>query len=317
MARRKAFVHVGLPHSGGTILDAALDHHEATLARLGIQRSAKSADEMFRAAVELLRDHRAWGYRRRDVEGSWSSVCRRARKGKGTVVVGQHLLAAAAPVEIELLLDGLAGFEVHVVLVAAAPGPQAAAPDEDRDLGGVLTRWATALGHPDRMHVIVAPDSIDRADRATAIWQAYGRVVGFDASQLRLPEVPAHQPVRRLALRHSPLWELDPAPGPTAASYDAWVEATERWAKQIADGGYDLHGDAGDLVPARREAAAAVAASGDAAEHRLRETEAALADTLVEAARLRARNEALELRNGKLERTRKKLKRRLADVVVG
>jgi hypothetical protein len=274
MARRKAFVHVGLPHSGGTILEAALDHHEATLARLGIQRPAKSADEMFRAAVELLRDHRAWGYRRRDVEGSWSSVCRRARKGKGTVVVGQHLLAAAAPVEIELLLDGLAGFEVHAVLVAPAPGTGSTDGGDDRGLDEVRARWSAALGHPDRVHVIVAPETTaettaetSAADRSLVIWEAYGRAVGFDASQLRLPEVPAHQPVRQLAVRHSPLWELEP--------------------------------------------------SGDLTEHRLRATEAALADTLVEAARLRARNEALELRNGKLERTRKKLKRRLADAVVG
>jgi hypothetical protein len=274
MARRKAFVHVGLPHSGGTILETALDHHEAALARLGIQRPAKSADEMFRAAVELLRDHRAWGYRRRDVEGSWSSVCRRARKGKGTVVVGQHLLAAAAPVEIELLLDGLAGFEVHVVLVARASAPASASGpiataggDDGRDLDGVATRWTTALGHPDRVHVIAAPDTGTAADRSAAIWEAYGGIVGFDAAQLRLPAAPAHPPVRPLAVRHSPLWELE--------------------------------------------------SCGDPLEHRLRETEAALADTLVEAARLRARNEALELRNGKLERTRKKLKRRLADVVVG
>ncbi|MCW2764915.1 MAG: hypothetical protein JWO11_874 [Nocardioides sp.] len=309
MARRKAFVHIGLPHSGGSILEVALEHHEATLTRLGIHRPAKSADEMFRAAVEILRDHRAWGYRRRDVEGSWNAVCRRARKGKGSVVVGQHLLAAAAPVEIELFLDRLAGFEVHIVLVAAAPAPQAARPDEARDLGVVLGRWAKALGRPDRVHVIVAPDT---EDRASAIWEAYGRVVGFDASALRLPDAPVEQVGRRLALRHSPLWEvtgsqsLDP--------HDAWVQVAERWAKDIADGGYDLYGDAGDLVPAQGDGSSW---DEEPAAQRLRATEAFLADALVETARLRARNETLELRNGKLERTRKKLKRRLADAITG
>lgn len=308
MARRKAFVHIGLPLSGGSVIDAALEHHEATLSRLDIQRPAKSADEMFRAAIEIVRDHRAWGYRRRDVEGSWSAVCRRARKSKGSALVGQPLLAAAAPVEIDLFLDGLAGFEVHVVLVAAAPDPRAPRLDADRDLGVVLDRWATALGRPDRLHVIVAPAT---EERDLAVWTAYGRVVGFDASTLRLPDSPPAQVGRRLALRHSSLWEA----GTDSASldpYDAWVQAAERWAKDIADGGYDLHGDAGDLVP--REASTWVAHT---MEQRLLATESELADTMVEAARLRARNEALELRNGKLEKTRKKLKRRLADVITG
>jgi hypothetical protein len=309
MARRKAFVHIGLPHSGGSILETALEHHEPTLTRLGIQRPAKSPDEMFRAAVEILRDHRAWGYRRRDVEGSWSAVCRRARKGKGTVLVGQHLLAAAAPVEIDLFLDGLAGFEVHIVLVAAAPAPQAAPPDEDHDLGIVLGRWAAALRRPDRVHVIVAPDT---EDRSRAIWEAYGDVVGFDASALRLPDTaPVPAAGQRLALRHSPLWE-EVATSPSVEAKESWVEMAERWAKDIADGGYDLHGDAGDLVPGAGDSTTA-----QTVDERLSVTEAFLADALLETARLRARSQALEIRNGKLERTRKKLKRRLADVITG
>lgn len=306
MARRKAFVHIDLPRGGGSVIDGALLHHEATLALLGIHLPAKSADEMFRAAVEIVRDHRAWGYRRGDVEGSWSGVCRRARKSKGTVVVGQPMLAAAAPVEIDLFLDGLAGFEVHVVLVAAAPVPRMPSPDEDRDLGVVLDRWAAALGRPDRVHVIVAPAT---ADRDRSVWAAYGQVLGFDASALRLPEAQPVDAGRRLAFRHTPGWEADAAaPGP----YDAWVRAAERWAKVIADGGYDLHGDAGDLVPDGQASWV-----GRSPEDRLLATEAELADALVEAARLRARNEALELRNGKLEKTRKKLKRRLADAIIG
>ncbi|MCW2797378.1 hypothetical protein [Nocardioides sp.] len=310
MARRKAFVHIGLPHSGGAILDPALEHHEASLSRLGVHRPAKSADEMFRAAVEILRDHRAWGYRRRDVEGSWSAVCRRARKGKGAVVVGQHLLAAAAPVEIDLFLEGLAGFEVHIVVIAAAPANQATAPNEAGDLSGVLDRWAAALRRPDRVHVIVAPD-IDR--RAQAIWAAYGRIVGFDASALHLPDLSTTEAARTLALRHSPLWEFDRALT-SLDPHESRVELADRWAKDIADGGYDLHGDTADLIPVRG-AARSWTASGT--EDRLRAAEGLLGDALVESARLRAHNEVLEQRLATLQRSRKKLKRRLADLISG
>ena len=46
---------------------------------------------------------------------------------------------------------------------------------------------------------------------------------------------------------------------------------------------------------------------------RLRTTTNALADVLVEVARLREHNEQLEIRNAKLLRKRKKLKRKLAE----
>ena len=90
MATRQAYVHVGLPLSGADHLGNALSHHGAPLAELGLRQPAKSEAEMFRAALEICRDHKAWGLRRRDVEGAWSGVCRRAHRDKGTVFVGHE-----------------------------------------------------------------------------------------------------------------------------------------------------------------------------------------------------------------------------------
>lgn len=259
MARRKAFVHVGLPHSGGTVLDPALEHHRVALSELGVHRPA-TADEMFRAAVEILRDHKAWGYRRRDVEGSWSAIYRRAwkatRKG-GSVVVGHHLLADAAPVDIDLFLDGLAGFEVHLVLVSRDEGP---------DLDTLRDRWTTALGRPERVHVIV-PSSTDPGREA---WDGLGRLAGFDTAALPLPEPADLRIGRALALRHSP----------------QWVEVASHAAEP---------GD-GQVVAA---------------------AEAILVDALVETARLRARNELLERRNLRLERSGRRFTRRFAEAIAG
>ena len=61
MAKPKSFLLVGLPHTGVPLLTAALEQHRDALAELGVTAPAKSADEAFRAAVELRREHRAWG----------------------------------------------------------------------------------------------------------------------------------------------------------------------------------------------------------------------------------------------------------------
>src|SRR4029077_7430649 len=74
--------------------------------------------------IEIRRDHKAWGYERREVEGTWAEICRQARKGRGDVVFSQELLAACSPPQIALLLDTLAGFEVRLVVTARDPGTQ-------------------------------------------------------------------------------------------------------------------------------------------------------------------------------------------------
>src|SRR5690349_16959169 len=119
--KRKAFIHVGLPGGPGDFLEIALRKHAHPLAALGVRNPAGSADEMFRAAVEIMREHKAWGYERREVEGVWSGICRRGHKGRDTLVVTQPTLAGATSPQIELLFDGLTGFERHVVVTAAAP----------------------------------------------------------------------------------------------------------------------------------------------------------------------------------------------------
>ncbi|MFC4784531.1 hypothetical protein ACT8ZV_08660 [Nocardioides sp. MAHUQ-72] len=210
MARRTVHLHVGLPGTGGDIVPAALARHAEALRAQGICAPA-GADEMLRATLEITRDHRAHGLRRRDVEGSWAAICRRAQRERGPVVLGHELLAAATPEQVALLLDGLAGFEVHVLLTATDPASQLAAgwrrtlaaggatsyarfrrrvldPARDHpqarefwaahDLTAVAARWAAALGDPRRVHVVVPPAGAH--DPRPAIWQTLGELVGFE-----------------------------------------------------------------------------------------------------------------------------------------
>ena len=186
MAKPKSFLLVGVPHTGLPVLTAALEQHRDALGALGVRAPAKSDDEAFRAAVELRREHKAWGLRRRDVEGTWAGICRRALKhatrSTDTVVVGHELLAGAAHDEIALLVDGLAGTQVHVVVLAAVPDGRVGLFPDELDLMSVLDRWEAAVVVPDRVHVVVTDPN-----RPVDAWRALGSLVGFDADRLPLP----------------------------------------------------------------------------------------------------------------------------------
>jgi hypothetical protein len=296
MAKRAAYLLVGLPHGGGTFLTEALRAHEATLEAAGIRQPARSSDEMFRAAVEIRRDHKSWGLRRRDVEGAWSGVCRRAYPGKDDVVAGHDLLAGATHGEIALLVDRLPGFDVHVVVVAGPADPRLTLFPDDHDLGDVLTRWAAHVRSPDRVHLIVAEDP-------ASTWAALGRVVGFDADRLPLPEAVAATTGRDLAS----LRVLAGATGSLATSEEL-REAAEAWAKAAAEGGYDVHGDLTGLHP--REGLA----DDDSARAHLELVGEVLADAVAELTRLREQHAELAEHAAKLQKKRKKLKQRLADL---
>ena len=285
MAKRKAFLHIGPTHSGSDFLDEALELHAVALSVQRIRRPAKSADEMLRAALEIRRVHKSWGYKRREVEGAWSTICRRAYKGKDTVVFTQPHLAAAGHDEIALLLDRLPGFDLHVVLNVVAPP----VPPGGQDVVATVGRWAAALRSPDRLHVIVPPPS---GDAATFAWDAFGRIVGFDATPLALPRKTRSAPT----------------PPPPPHRYDELAELADEWGKAIADGGYDVHGELADLVPAR---SAHGPAGTLATEERLLASTRELSAALDGLERLRVRCAALEARNAELSRTGKKLRRRL------
>lgn len=171
MATRTAWLYVGLPHTGGAALAEA----------------ATSPEQMRRASAEILRDHREQGYRRRDVEGAWAAVCRRAWREKRSLLLGDERLCGADDDQVALLLDGLAGLRTRVVLALRDPAtllvegwraevrqgrtptlaqyaeqvldpdvehPQAARFRATHDVPAVLDRWVGALG-PDRVHAVV------------------------------------------------------------------------------------------------------------------------------------------------------------------
>ena len=185
---------------------------------------------MFRAAIEVMREHRAWGYERREVEGAWSTICRRGHKGRDTLVVTQPLLAAATSPQIELLFDGLAGFERHVVITAAAPDAWTLPGDPAHDLGNVLERWAASARKPERVHVLV-----NRPGDRAGTWAAFGRTVGFGTASLSVE-----------GLATQPTTLPRPAPPERLTVLRALAHG---WIDRLAHNEYDVRGDVTDLLP--------------------------------------------------------------------
>jgi hypothetical protein len=279
MAKQKSFLIVGLPHVGVPLLTAALELHRDSLAGAGVRAPAKSTDEAFRAAVEVRREHKAWGLRRRDVEGTWVGICRRALKPAGrngaTVVVGHELFAGATQDEIALLADGLAGTQLHVVALAGVPDGRLGLFPDELDLADVLARWQLAVTSPDRMHVVVT----DPTDPSVA-WRALGALAGFDADQLPLPE-----PSTVVVAADAATLRLIAESSGVHVDHEELVEIAEEWGKVVADHGYDVIGDLRDLVPVRPARSTDPARA--AYEDRLDLLSGALSEAVAEVGRLR------------------------------
>ncbi|TNM48227.1 hypothetical protein FHP29_02795 [Nocardioides albidus] len=175
--KQKAWIHVGMP-GAGDVVESALAHHHAALVELGVASLARSTAESFRAAVELTRSHKEWGLKRSDVEGQWTRLVRRAQKSKCDLVFSQSLLAGATPDQIALLVDALAGCQVHVVVTTGRD-----------DEAAVLARWQDTVRKPERLHVIET-DGLEPGQ----VWKAFGKLVGFGTASLRLDGVPQVSP---------------------------------------------------------------------------------------------------------------------------
>lgn len=276
MGKREVYLHVGLP-GAGAFVDTAVQRHRDRLAALGVLVPSKAREESFRAALEIRRRHREWGYKRKEVEGAWSGICRRALHGRSRVLVSQTALAGATPDQVDLLTSQLPGLKVHVLLTVAAPDGWSEPGDLDADLAPVLRSWSTTLRDPGRLHVVVMPRG--ESGRGAA-WREIGQVVGFGTSSLAVEDL---QPAAPLPAR-----PVDP---------EGWEKLAERaggWRAELLAGGYDVRGALDDLEPARP--GLEIDPAG-----RLLDLGRALTETQHELERLSRRNETLEYRLAELE----------------
>lgn len=279
MAKRKAYLHVGLP-GVGDVVDTAVQRHRGKLAELDVTVPTKAREESFRAAIELRRRHKEWGYKRKEVEGAWSGIARRALKGRSTVLVSQTALAGAEADQIDLLTTQLPGLRLHVVLSVAAPDGWAEPGDPDTDLVSVLARWRRAVRDPERLHVVVTPPG---EQGRVHTWRHLGDVVGFGTRSLGLDGL-------------EPAWAPTPARVLDAGATAALRERAATWQEALVTGGHDVRGDLADLLPP-------TPASPPDVDGALLRTTRALAEARREIDRLSHRNETLEARLEDLQQT--------------
>lgn len=207
---RRVYLHVGMPTCDTAFLQAALTANRKALEEAGFLFSAGGGEkQMLRAALDVRGNHKAWGRKRSDVEGTWDRLCRKARRHEGTTVISHELLAAATPRQIASAQSMLTGLDVHVVVTARDLGRQLTAAWQDgvthgrtadfetfrgrvmsdsrehedaqqfwaaQDLPGVLSRWASRLP-AENVHVVCHPPQ--SAD-ATQLWCRFADVIGFD-----------------------------------------------------------------------------------------------------------------------------------------
>lgn len=352
MPKRTAWLHVGLPGTGAPTLATALATHAEALRAQGFALPA-SPEQALRAALELRREHKGWGYRRREVEGAWADVCRRAHRGRRHPLVVGELLAACDPSALDLLLDGLAPMRVEVVVNVRDPAAQVLDAwaetvrlgrtvsfasyaerllDPAREhaqsrrfwaaqhVGEVLARWGEAVG-PERVHLVVLPHAPDGAGGPGALeaaWAGLGRATGLDVAGLPLPahaarslldpagvavareanravdgriEVGAHR--REVAPWLATALAQEPAAHPRLPRdlHDVLDRLAATWRDQVVAAGHPVHGDLGDLRPAEADPAAPLP-DDVPTEVRLALATEALADALVEVARLRRHQDA-------------------------
>ena len=146
MAKRLFLLHIG-PDA----VDLAAMREGLELGRVALPDV--DAAVLDHAGTEIRRTHKAAGLKRKQVEGAWAAVCRRAHKAKADVFVSAPEFFGATSEQAALALDGTAGFKVVLVVTSGFAVPPPAA-------------WLS-LVKEDRVHVL--PDNLGDVQLAAQV----------------------------------------------------------------------------------------------------------------------------------------------------
>lgn len=111
MAKRLFLLHVGPDPVDLSAMTEALN-----LGRVKVPDV--DADAFAYAGIEIRRTHKAAGLKRKQVEGAWAAICRRAHKAKSDCFVSMPTFFEATSEQAALALDGLNGFKVVLVITS-------------------------------------------------------------------------------------------------------------------------------------------------------------------------------------------------------
>ena len=224
--RQRVVLHVGLPKTGTTYLQAVLAHHRDALRETGVLYPFVRPQAMFLGAVEVRGSREKFGLTADDVAGTWQALCDRVLAHAGTSVISHEILGGAEPHEIAAALAPLAGIEVDVVVTARDLGRQATAhwqeevklgdtrsfaelehdqlradvPEGERphfwhaqDYAAALRRWATAVP-AERVHLVAGPPP---GAAPEVLWQRFAEACGIDREAEAVVDADAVAPANR------------------------------------------------------------------------------------------------------------------------
>jgi hypothetical protein len=209
----RVFLHVGLPKSGTTYLQAVLAENKQ---RLQQRAELLYPGERWEAQVHAARDVLSadlHGSTHPGVEGAWGRLVEEIGLWPGDAVVSMEWLGSADPTQARRMVDSLAPADVHVVVTARDLGRTIPAAWQEfmqnweqwtwdeflrgiisehprdnpagqlfwtqQDLGRVLTIWRDVLP-ADRIHIITLPAP---GAPAAELWTRFASVVGVDPAE--------------------------------------------------------------------------------------------------------------------------------------
>jgi hypothetical protein len=207
---RKVFLHVGLPKSGTTYVQAVASRNKAGLAeRAGLLFPGETWKDQVHAVRDLRELKVARGRRTRTV-GAWDRLVAEMRAWPGDALVSMEWLCKATAPQIERIRADLADSEVHVVFTVRdvsrtvpaawqestqngaawrwsefleqATSPQSRTTQagagfwEKQDMGPLLQRWS-ALAPRERIHVVTVPHP---GAEPRELWRRTAAALGID-----------------------------------------------------------------------------------------------------------------------------------------
>ncbi len=219
--RPRVVLHVGVPKSGTSFLQATLRENADRLAEQGVWYPTQQHRGLFHAALELTGNHPGWGVPQQRVQGSWAGLCRQAIKRGGTAVFSNELLSNIDAAAVPQVLAPLSAADVHLVVTARDLARQLPAEWQEgvkhgrglrfdrfldrvldpkrahvharkfwrhQDLADLLDRWGEHLP-ADHVHVVTCPPP--GAPREL-LWQRFCTVVDVDPSLAGFPAMGAN-----------------------------------------------------------------------------------------------------------------------------
>lgn len=215
MAER-VFLHVGLPKTGTTYLQSVVWQNKAVLAAKGLLVPGRNHRRHLLASLDVREDP-SLASRPGDVAAPWQDLVDEVDDWHGDALITHEFFGAAAPHQIQRVLDSFPSRELHVVVTGRAMVElgisrwqewvkNGGAADIDSyprrddydptdawgwgsfDLAEVLTRWASVVQH-DRIHVL--PMASGGADPAE-LWERLCSVLGISGEGITAPERPAN-----------------------------------------------------------------------------------------------------------------------------